>query len=88
MMRRVYEPESLIEAQMLIGMLASEGVQAYLCGGDLVGGVGDLPAMGLLSLNVDNDQADQARLLIAEYNAALPLSWDEPQDSFPGILLC
>ncbi|WP_213875695.1 DUF2007 domain-containing protein [Pseudomonas sp. dw_358] len=87
-MRRVYEPESLIEAQMLIGMLASEGVHAYLSGGDLMGGVGDLPALGLLSLNVDNDQADQARQLIAEYNAALPLSWDEQPDSFPGILLC
>ncbi|WPP00689.1 DUF2007 domain-containing protein [Pseudomonas sp. HR96] len=87
-MRRVYEPGSLMEAQMLVDMLASEGVQAYLSGGDLVGGMGDLPAMGLLSLNVDNDQAEHARQLIAEYNAALPLSGDDQPDSVPGILLC
>ena len=87
-MRRIYEPESLIEAQMLVGMLASEGVQAYLSGGDLVGGMGELPAMGLLSLNVDNDQAEHARQLIAEYNTALPLPGDDLPDSFPGVLLC
>ena len=87
-MRRVYEPANLIEAQMLIGMLAGEGIRAHLNGGDLVGGMGDLPVMGLLSLNVENDQADQARRLIAEYNAALPLSGDEPPDSFAGVLLC
>ena len=87
-MRRVYEPESLIEAQMLIGMLESEGITAHLSGADLMGGVGDLPALGLLSLNVDNSRADEARRLIAEYNAALPLSGDDPPDSFPGVLLC
>jgi hypothetical protein len=84
MMRRVYEPESLIEAQMLLG----EGIEAHLCGGDLVGGMGDLPALGLLSLNVDNDQAERARQLIAEYNGALPLFGDEPPESFAGVLLC
>jgi hypothetical protein len=40
-----------------------------------------------LGLSVDNDQAEQARLLIAEYNAALPLSGDEP-DNFPDVLEC
>lgn len=86
-MQRIYEPESLLEAQMLLAMLESEGVLAYLAGRDLVGGMGELPALGLLSLNVDNDQADYARQLIAEYNAALPLSSDEPDD-FSGVLLC
>lgn len=86
-MQRIYEPESLLEAQMLLAMLESEGVLAHLAGRDLVGGMGELPALGLLSLNVDNDQADYARQLIAEYNAALPLSGDEPDD-FSGVLLC
>jgi hypothetical protein len=36
---------------------------------------------------VDNDQAEYARELISAYNAALPLSGDEP-DSFPGTLVC
>lgn len=86
-MQRIYEPASLLEAQMLLGMLENEGVGAHLAGRDLVGGMGDLPAMGLLGLLVADEQADYARQLIGEYNSALPMSGDEP-DSFPGVLLC
>ncbi len=45
-MKRIYEPESLMEAQLLVGMLASEGVEVHLVGRDLVGGVGELPMQG------------------------------------------
>lgn len=86
-MRRIYEPESLLEAEMLLSMLASEGIDAYLSGRHLVGGVGELPALGLLALLVEDQQAEQARALIGEYNAALVLPAEEP-DSYPGSLLC
>ncbi|MDE1165034.1 MAG: DUF2007 domain-containing protein [Pseudomonas sp.] len=86
-MQRIYDPESLMEAEMLLGMLDSEGIVAHLVGRDLVGGIGDLPAIGLLGLTVANDQAGYARQLIAEYNAALPMPGEEP-DSFPGTLVC
>jgi hypothetical protein len=72
---------------LLLSMLASEGIEAHLMGRDLIGGTGELPMSGLLGLSVDNDQAQYARELIAAYNAALPLSGDEP-DSFPGTLVC
>lgn len=86
-MLRIYDPESLLEAEMLLGMLDSEGVTAHLVGRDLMGGIGDLPAIGLLGLTVANDQADYARQLIAAYNTALPLPGEEP-DSFQGVLVC
>ncbi|MDY7559037.1 DUF2007 domain-containing protein [Pseudomonas sp. 10B1] len=86
-MQKVYEPENLMEGELLQGMLASEGVKAHLTGGHLLGGVGELPVFGLLGLSVDNDQADQARQLITAYNAAMPLSGDEP-DTFPDVLIC
>jgi hypothetical protein len=41
----------------------------------------------LLGLTVEDDQAERARLLITEYNAAFPLPGDEP-DSYPDVLLC
>ena len=47
-MQRIYEPENLLEGQMLVDMLASEGVEAHLLGQHLVGAVGELPACGLL----------------------------------------
>ena len=42
-MRRIYEPQDLIEAEMLIGMLASEGITVHLSGRHLVGALGELP---------------------------------------------
>lgn len=86
-MRRIYEPQDLIEAEMLIGMLASEGISVHLCGWHLVGALGELPLGGLLGLLVDDAEALRAQALIAAYNAAQPLAADEP-DSIPGSLLC
>ncbi|AFY21743.1 DUF2007 domain-containing protein [Pseudomonas sp. UW4] len=86
-MQRIYDPENLMEGELLQGMLASEGIESHLVGRDLLGGSGELPIYGLLGLSVENDQAEYARELITAYNAALPLSGDEP-DSFPGTLVC
>ncbi len=86
-MQRIYEPQDLLEAELLLGMLASEGVEAHLAGRHLLGAVGELPALGLLALVVDNEDAEHARRLIAGYNAAAPLPGEEPEGC-PGVLLC
>ena len=86
-MRRIYEPENLLEAEMLLGMLASEGINVQLVGRDLMGGVGELPLQGLLGLAVADEQAEYARQLIDAYNDAQPLVGDEPE-RFPGTLIC
>lgn len=86
-MQRIYEPESLLEAQMLVGMLASEGVDVHLVGRDLMGAMGELPLQGLLGLAVPDAQAEYARQLIDAYNAAQPVAGDEPE-SYPGTLIC
>ena len=86
-MQRIYEPQDLLEAELLLGMLASEGVEAHLAGRHLLGAVGELPALGLLGLLVEDEDAERARRLIAAYNAAAPLPGEEP-DGFPGVLLC
>ena len=86
-MQRIYEPQDLLEAELLLGMLASEGVEAHLAGRHLLGAVGELPALGLLGLLLEDEEAERARRLIAAYNAAAPLPGEEP-DGFPGVLLC
>lgn len=86
-MQRIYEARDLLEAEMLIGMLASEGIEAFLTGHHLIGAVGELPAAGLLSLMVEDALAEHARQLIAEYNGAEPLPAEEPE-SYPGELIC
>ncbi|WP_455824502.1 putative signal transducing protein [Pseudomonas graminis] len=86
-MQRIYEPENLMEGELLQQMLASEGIEAHLVGRHLLGGTGELPIFGLLGLEVANDQAAHARELITAYNGAQPLPGDEP-DSFPDVLVC
>lgn len=86
-MRRVYEPENLFEAEMLVGMLASEGITARLSGQHLLGAIGELPVAGLLGLLVMEDQAQRASELIAAYNQAQPLPGEAPLDN-EGSLLC
>jgi hypothetical protein len=86
-MRKIYEPENLMEGELLQGMLASEGIEAHITGRHLLGAVGELPVFGLLGLSVEDDLADRARQLITAYNGAFPLSDEEP-DNYPDVLLC
>jgi hypothetical protein len=86
-MRRIYEPADLLEAQLLVAMLASEGLNAHITGQHLLGGMGELPLTGLLGLQVADGQAERAQQLIAGYNAAHPLA-AEPAADFSGELLC
>ncbi|HAQ26412.1 putative signal transducing protein [Stutzerimonas nitrititolerans] len=86
-MQRIYEPRDLLEAEMLIGMLAGEGIEAFLTGRHLIGAVGELPVSGLLGMMVADEEAERARLLIDEYNGAQPLPGDEPE-GYPGELIC
>ena len=86
-MQRIYEPENLMEGELLQRMLESEGIEAHLVGRHLLGGSGELPIFGLLGIAVEDDQAANARALITAYNAALPLPGDEPE-GFPGTLVC
>jgi hypothetical protein len=86
-MQRIYEPQDQMEGELLLAMLASEGIDAYLTGQHLAGAVGELPACGLLGLMVEDAQAQSAQQLIAAYNAAQPLPGEEP-DSVQGTLLC
>jgi len=95
MMQKVYEPENLMEAELLQGMLGSEGIDAHVTGRHLLGGLGELPALGLLGISVGNDDVERARALITAYNAAQPFindfSNEEPgnePDHFPDVLVC
>ncbi len=86
-MRRIYEPGSLHEGELLLAVLASEGISGFLAGRHLLGGIGDLPAAGLLGLLVEDEEALRAQALIAAYNAATPLPGEDPSPE-QGIFVC
>lgn len=91
-MQRVHEPEALGEGELLVAMLASEGIRAQLLGQHLLGAMGELPATGLLAIGVADEDEARARALIAAYNAAQPLPAEPPPGDEPGdlagVLLC
>jgi len=73
-MKTVYEAANALEAHMLVDLLKQEGVVAHIRGEHLQGAVGEVPAVGLVRLDVDESQFAQARHLIDRWNAAQPAS--------------
>ena len=68
-MRVVYEPANLIDAHLVRHALEDAGIPAFVRGEALLGGVGQLPACGLLAVCVADACWPQARALVE----ALPL---------------
>jgi hypothetical protein len=68
-MRKVYEAENYIDAQITRGWLDAAGVDVLLAGEHLGGAMGELPAFGLHSLWVPDDQAAAAEAALLELRA-------------------
>jgi len=68
----VYTAQSVTDAHLIKGLLESEGISAVVYGGDLQGGIGELPVMGLISVRVPENFAAAARAVIADYERAEP----------------
>ena len=66
-MKLIYRASDINEANIVSGMLRSYGIDAYVGGYYLQGGIGDLAAFGFANVHVPDEDVDQARSLIAEY---------------------
>ncbi|MEQ1816970.1 MAG: DUF2007 domain-containing protein [Terricaulis sp.] len=75
-MRQAYAPANSAEAHMLAHMLDQNGIEAHIHGEALQGGVGELPAAGLLQLMVADEDYDRARALISAWERASVASTD------------
>ena len=65
----VYRGSDYFEAQLLTGLMEQEGLRVFLQGAALQGGMGDLPALGHLSITVnDADQARAEEIIVAYEN--------------------
>jgi hypothetical protein len=63
-MRVVYEPDNLIDAHLVKGVLEQSGIPVYLRGEHLAGGIGELPVPGLFALCVPEVCEPEARELL------------------------
>ncbi|MCX2862073.1 DUF2007 domain-containing protein [Paucibacter sp. PLA-PC-4] len=73
--------DSAIEGHLLLGLLRQQGLQAWLLGEHLLGGVGELPACGLLRLMVDEADRAHAEAVLQDWDAGTPL----PDEAQPDV---
>jgi hypothetical protein len=63
----IFRGNDYIQAQLLAGLLRQNGIEVFLQGALLQGGLGELPALGHLALMVDESDRAAAEALIAAY---------------------
>lgn len=66
-MRTVCEPANALEGHMLQDLLQQRGIHARLEGAGLQGAIGELPAIGLVRLLVEDEDFAAARAVIDEW---------------------
>ena len=76
-MKVAYHAASLIDAQLVVDLLASSGIQAHVQGGFLSGAIGELPAGEMVRVWVATEQLDDARHELAE-------RWHGEVQALPG----
>lgn len=81
-MRRIYQAENLIDAQLVKDALEAAGIPAFITGGALTGAIGELPVSGLVEVQVPDGAYAAAATIAAEIDGWLserpPIDeWDE-----------
>ncbi|HEX6930354.1 MAG TPA: DUF2007 domain-containing protein [Gammaproteobacteria bacterium] len=64
-MKTVYVAKHSIDAHVVRGLLESHGISAIVLGDYLQGGIGELPAFGIVDVRVDDEDEAEARSIIA-----------------------
>ncbi len=78
-MIRVFRCSDYIEAHLVEGLLRERGIETFLQGAMLQGGLGELPALGHLAIMVDESDVSAAKRIIDAYERG-ELKIDEEQD--------
>tara|TARA_R110002096_G_scaffold65006_1_gene158264 strand:+ start:40090 stop:40317 length:228 start_codon:yes stop_codon:yes gene_type:complete len=71
-MKTAYDAGSNLDAHMALHQLQQAGIEARIDGEYLQGGIGELPAAGNVRVVVDERDWEEARKVIADWEAAAP----------------
>lgn len=66
-MKTVYVATNSLDAHVVRGLLESRGIEAIVLGDYLQGGIGELPAFGVVEVRIPETEYDAARAVVAEY---------------------
>ena len=67
----VYHASNSIEAYLIKNLLAQQEIAAYVFGDYLQGGVGEIPAIGLVTVNVSDSDYTRAKEIVDEWDASI-----------------
>lgn len=70
-MKTIYRAENIVDAHLVRNALESVGIAAHVAGEFLTGAVGELPALGLVSVMVADHDAVTAARIAAEIDSDL-----------------
>lgn len=79
----IYNARDTTEAHIIRGMLEAHGIEAYVNGYYLQGGIGELAAHDFASVSVTENDADHAQKLVKEYDSGT-LVRGAPDEPEPG----
>ena len=71
-MQTVFDAATALEAHMMQNLLEQASVSSWIDGEYLQGGMGELPAMGLVRLQVNDDDVPLARRIVEEFERQQP----------------
>ena len=71
-MKTIFEASTGLEAHMIVNLLQQEGIDCRIDGEYLQGGVGELQAMNIVRVLVDDHDFEKARVVINEWDARQP----------------
>ena len=67
----VYHASNSIEAYLIKNLLEQREIRAYVFGDYLQGGVGEIPAIGLVTVNVSDSDYTRAKEIVDEWDASV-----------------
>ena len=68
-MKTVFDAKDTLEANLLKGLLEQEGIETHIRGEYLQGGIGELPPIGLIQVQVDEADVTRATEIIRAWEA-------------------
>lgn len=77
-MKLLYEASNTVEAHMILNLLEQAGLSARIDGEYLQGGVGELQAIGVVRVMVEEPDYPEARKIIDDWDAMQPREKEQP----------
>ena len=72
-MKLVYQASDVIQGHLIKNMLEQAGINSFIHGESLQGGIGDLQAFGFVQVMVNERDYDEARAIINDWETAEPV---------------